>query len=81
MVVAILMVLAGVVFVSTGNILLLLVAATVGVISPSGNEIGPFLSVEQAALSQIVRDEDPMSSHGTILQVHSPLHWVRCQVV
>lgn len=54
---SILMVLAGVVFVSTGNLLLLLVAATIGVISPSGNEIGPFLSVEQAALSQIVSDE------------------------
>lgn len=54
---SILMVLAGIVFVSTGNLLLLLVAATIGVISPSGNEIGPFLSVEQAALSEIVSDE------------------------
>jgi MFS family permease len=54
---AALMVLAGVAFVSTGNFLLLVVAATVGVISPSGNEIGPFLSVEQAALSHIVSDE------------------------
>jgi predicted MFS family arabinose efflux permease len=35
----------------------LLVAATVGVISPSGNEIGPFLSIEQAGLSQLVPDE------------------------
>src|SRR6266436_5476680 len=51
------MVLAGIVFVSTGNFLLLLVAATIGVISPSGNDIGPFLSVEQAALSHIVSDE------------------------
>jgi len=54
---AILMVLAGIVFVSTGNMFVLLVAATIGVISPSGNEIGPFLSVEQAALSHIVSDE------------------------
>lgn len=54
---AALMALAGLVFLSTGNFLLLVVAATVGVISPSGNEIGPFLSVEQAALSQIVGDE------------------------
>jgi len=29
------------------------VAAIVGVISPSGNEIGPFLSVEQAGLTQL----------------------------
>ncbi len=31
---------------------MLLLAATIGVISPSGNEIGPFLPVEQAALSE-----------------------------
>jgi MFS family permease len=54
---AMLMVLAGIAFVSTGNFLLLVVAATVGVISPSGNEIGPFLSVEQAALAHVVGDE------------------------
>lgn len=52
-----LMVLAAIAFISTGNLFLLVVAATVGVISPSGNEIGPFLSVEQAALSQIIPDD------------------------
>jgi hypothetical protein len=30
------------------------VAGTIGVISPSGNEVGPFLSIEQAALSQVI---------------------------
>lgn len=54
---AALMVLAGVVFVLTENFVLLLIAAIVGVISPSGNEIGPFLSIEQAALSQLTPDE------------------------
>ncbi|QJW98525.1 MFS transporter [Frigoriglobus tundricola] len=54
---AVLMALAGIVFVSTDSFVLLLIAATIGVISPSGNEIGPFLSVEQAALSHIVSDE------------------------
>jgi MFS family permease len=54
---AILMVLAGIAFVSTSSFVLLVIAATIGVISPSGNEIGPFLSVEQAALSHIVSDE------------------------
>src|SRR6476620_10099896 len=54
---AILMVLAGIIFVATGNLVLLVIAATIGVISPSGNEIGPFLSVEQAALSHTVSDE------------------------
>ncbi len=52
-----LMVLAGAVFVLTGDPLLLMIAAIVGVISPSGNEIGPFLSLEQAALSQLVPQE------------------------
>ena len=47
---------AGVAFVITRNPLLLLVAAIVGVISPSGNEIGPFLSIEQASLTQLVTD-------------------------
>ena len=51
---ALLMIVAGVVFISTRNPLLLLLAAIVGVISPSGNEIGPFLSIEQAALSQLL---------------------------
>ncbi len=35
---------------------LLVVAGTIGVISPSGNEVGPFLSIEQAALSHVVTD-------------------------
>ena len=49
-----LMLLAGVVFALTGDVVLLAAAAIVGVISPSGNEIGPFLSIEQAALTQTV---------------------------
>lgn len=52
-----LMVLAGIVFSLTGNPLLLIIAGIVGVISPSGNEIGPFLSFEQAALSQLLPAE------------------------
>src|SRR3954466_9066509 len=35
---------------------LLVLAGTIGVISPSGHEVGPFLSIEQAALSHIVTD-------------------------
>jgi MFS family permease len=52
----ILMALAGLVFASTGNLFFLLIAGTIGVISPSGNEVGPFLSIEQAALSHVVPD-------------------------
>jgi MFS family permease len=51
---AALMMVAGVVFILTSNPLLLIIAAIIGVISPSGNEIGPFLPVEQAMLSQLV---------------------------
>src|SRR6266545_5717080 len=51
---ALLMAGAGLTFVLTRNFILLIIAAIIGVISPSGNEIGPFLSVEQAGLTQLV---------------------------
>jgi MFS family permease len=54
---AVLMLAAGLAFVATPVYAVLLVAATIGVISPSGNEVGPFLAVEQAALSQVVRPD------------------------
>jgi MFS family permease len=54
---ALLMIGAGVVFIVTRNPLVLVAAAIIGVISPSGNEIGPFLSVEQAGLTQLVPNE------------------------
>lgn len=53
---AALMMFAGAVFVNTKNPFLIFLAAIVGVFSPSGNEIGPFLSIEQASLSQLVSD-------------------------
>ena len=49
-----LMLAAGLVFAATPIYLVLVVAATLGVISPSGNEVGPFLAVEQASLTQLV---------------------------
>src|SRR5437879_1374189 len=51
---AILMAAAGMAFAFTSNFLLLIFAGTIGVISPSGNEVGPFLSIEQAALSHVI---------------------------
>lgn len=51
-----LMTLVGVVFSLTGDFYWLVVAATVGVLSPSDKEVGPFLSIEQAALSQSIPD-------------------------
>ncbi len=51
-----LMLLAGVVFALTRSLPLLILAAIIGTISPSGNEVGPFLSIEQASLSQLIPD-------------------------
>jgi len=45
---------AGVAFACTNNFAFLVLAGTIGVISPSGHEVGPFLSIEQAALSQVI---------------------------
>src|SRR5947199_10097013 len=45
---------AGVAFAFTNRMWLLVIAGTIGVISPSGQEVGPFLPIEQAALSQVV---------------------------
>ena len=51
---AALMAAAGLAFALTRNFFFLVVAGTIGVISPSGNEVGPFLSIEQAALSHVI---------------------------
>ena len=51
---AVLLLAAGLAFAATPVFAVLLVAATIGVISPSGNEVGPFLAVEQASLTQLV---------------------------
>ncbi|MGB7951289.1 MAG: hypothetical protein WCH75_26705 [Candidatus Binatia bacterium] len=46
------MAIAGGVFAITANPILLALAAIFGTISPSGREVGPFLSIEQAILPQ-----------------------------
>ena len=51
---AALMVGAGIAFAFTRQMWMLVVAGTIGVVSPSGQEVGPFLSIEQAALAQVV---------------------------
>jgi MFS family permease len=56
---ALLMAVAGLVFAATPSVagnatfLVLLVAATVGVLSPSGNEVGPFPPIEQSSLTEV----------------------------
>ena len=54
---AILMAGAGLGFVLTRDYLLLIIFATLGVISPADKDIGPFLSVEQSSLSQLVPNQ------------------------
>ncbi|HLA17467.1 MAG TPA: MFS transporter [Candidatus Limnocylindrales bacterium] len=51
---AALLVVGGVAFAATGEYVVLLAAAIVSIISPSGAEVGPFLPVEQAALTEVV---------------------------
>ncbi len=51
-----LMVLAGLLFALSRNLLVLTVAGIVGTISPSGLEVGPSAALEQAALPQITPD-------------------------
>ncbi len=52
-----LMAMVGIVFAVTANFWVLVIAATIGVLSPSDKEVGPFLSIEQAALSQTIADD------------------------
>jgi len=54
---AVLMTVSGVVFALTSNYYVLLAAAVVGVISPSGNEIGPFRAVEESTLAHLSEAE------------------------
>jgi len=61
---AILMALAAAVFAITHDFWLLLVAATIGVISPSGNEVGPFLAIEQVALADVAHNRDRTSLYA-----------------
>lgn len=48
---------SGAVFAMGARYEVLLVAAVLGVISPSGNEIGPFRAVEESTLAGIVGEE------------------------
>jgi MFS family permease len=55
---AALMALGGAGMAASEHFLVLVIAATIGVISPTGGEVGPFQSVEQACLAQGVADRD-----------------------
>lgn len=50
---ALLMSASGIVFALTDNYWILLAAAVIGVITPSGNEIGPFRAIEESTLAHL----------------------------
>lgn len=53
---AVAMAISGAVFATTDSYIALLLAAIIGVISPSGNEIGPFRAVEESTLAHLVSE-------------------------
>jgi MFS family permease len=53
-----LMALAGLTFATTNDPVFLTIAAIVGTISPSGKEVGPFLSIEQAILPETTHERN-----------------------
>ncbi|KAF2795746.1 major facilitator superfamily MFS1 [Melanomma pulvis-pyrius CBS 109.77] len=55
---AALMTVSGIVFSLSNSYWILVVASALGVISPSGNEIGPFRAVEESILSQLTPKDD-----------------------
>lgn len=58
------MALSGAVFASSQSYALLLLAAIIGVISPSGNEIGPFRAVEESTLAHLVPEAQRADVYG-----------------
>lgn len=59
---ATLMGLAGAILPTTDAVVWMMAAAVVGTISPSGKEVGPFLSIEQAILPQTTDDQHRTSA-------------------
>ncbi|KAF7342672.1 Major facilitator superfamily domain-containing protein [Mycena sanguinolenta] len=55
---SLLMVASGLVFASSQTYIILLLAAMIGVITPSGNEIGPFRPIEESILAQLTDSND-----------------------
>ena len=44
----------GIIFATQTNYLFIIVAATIGIISPSGQEVGPFMAIEISSLSSLI---------------------------
>lgn len=60
---SLLMTVSGIVFATVTNYWLLVAASVLGVISPSGNEIGPFKAIEESTISQLI----PSSERSSVL--------------
>ncbi|KAI0133851.1 major facilitator superfamily domain-containing protein [Xylariales sp. AK1849] len=54
---AALMTVSGIIFAISGNYWILLLAAIIGVISPSGSEIGPFRAIEESIIAHLTAPE------------------------
>lgn len=48
----------GFIFASQSNYYVILLTAIIGVISPSGNEIGPFMAIEISSISEVIDEND-----------------------
>ena len=48
---------AGIMFAYGNQYIYLILAGIIGIISPTGGEIGPFLAIEQACLTETVKDK------------------------
>ncbi len=61
---SLLMIGAGLAFFASDNYVILMIAAIFGVIAPSDKDVGPFLSIEQASIGQIVGDRERTAVFG-----------------
>ena len=78
---AALMVCSGIAFALSGNYFILLASAVVGVISPSGSEIGPFRAVEESMIAHLTVPEtrtEVMSWYVVVPAVGTSLGLLAC---
>ncbi|KAK7208123.1 MFS transporter [Myxozyma melibiosi] len=72
---------SGLIFAIFDNFWILLIAAIVGVISPNGNEVGPFRAVEESTLAHLVSAEsrtDIFSWYALLGRIGSGLGTISC---
>lgn len=55
---SLLMTASGILFVLTSDFWILLVVSVLGVISPSGKEVGPFKAIEESTIAQLTTPSD-----------------------